>query len=369
MRLAVLVLLGSAPLGAQQVKVNEIQLVGTHNSYHSGISPNEMANLRKLNPRAADSLEYRHPALETQLNDGVRQLEIDIYGDAKGGLFAHPQGPALAVKAGLPADPPFDPNGIMMKPGFKVLHVQDVDYRSNCEPFINCLTIVRAWSKAHRGHLPIFILVENKDGKPALEGGATPEPITPETFDALDAEIRSVFQPGEIITPDDVRGRHKTLNEAILADGWPTLDKARGKVVFLLDQRRVGALYTIGHPSLEGRVLFTNAAPGTPDAAFTECNDSATKPDLVPGLIRKGYLVRTMTDPGVAGVKANEIAKRDASINSGAQILSTDYPAGEAAESGFFVTVRPAGQTYPNARCNPVLKPVSCTDAMLKENN
>ena len=98
MRLAVLVLLGFATLGAQQVKVNEIQLVGTHNSYHSGISPNEMANLRKLNPRAADSLEYRHPALETQLNDGVRQLEIDIYGDAKGGLFAHPQGPSWRPK-------------------------------------------------------------------------------------------------------------------------------------------------------------------------------------------------------------------------------------------------------------------------------
>jgi Phosphoinositide phospholipase C, Ca2+-dependent len=368
MKPAALVLLALVSASAQQVKINEIQLVGTHNSYHSGISPNEMANLRKLNPRAADSLEYRHPSLETQLNDGVRQLEIDVYGDAKGGLFAHPQGPILAAKAGLPADPPFDVNGIMMKPGFKVLHVQDIDYRSNCEPFTNCLEIVRAWSKAHRGHLPIFVLVENKDGKPALEGGAVPEPLTPETFDALDAEIRSVFQPGEIITPDDVRGKHKTLNVAILEDGWPTLDKARGKVIFLLDQRRVGAIYTIGHPSLEGRVLFTNAAPGTPDAAFTECNDSVKDPELVPGLIRKGYLVRTMTDPGFAGVKANETARRDASIKSGAQILSTDYPAGEPAESGFFVTVRPAGQTYPNARCNPVLKPAQCTDAMLKEN-
>ena len=369
MKSSVLLIWALASAGAQQVKINEIQLVGTHNSYHSGISPNEMANLRKLNPRAADSLDYRHPSLETQLNDGVRQLEIDVYGDAKGGLFAHPQGPVLAAKAGLPADPPFDPNGLMTKPGFKVLHVQDIDYRSNCEPFINCLTIVRAWSKSHPDHLPIFILVENKDGKPSLEGGAVPERLTPETFDALDAEIRSVFQPGEIITPDDVRGKHKTLNEAILADGWPTLDKARGKVIFLLDQRRVSSIYTIGHPSLEGRVLFTNAAPGTPDAAFTECNDSVKDPELVPGLIRKGYLVRTMTDPGFAGVKVNETARRDASVKSGAQILSTDYPAGEPAESGFFVTVRPAGQTYPNAQCNPVLKPANCTDAMLKEHN
>ena len=32
------------------------------------------------------------------------------------------------------------------------------------------------------------------------------EPFTPKTFDELDAEIRSVFPPEEMITPDDVRG-------------------------------------------------------------------------------------------------------------------------------------------------------------------
>jgi hypothetical protein len=367
MRAAILLLLGVVSASAQQVRINQIQLVGTHNSYHSGISPNEMINLRKLNPRAAESLAYRHPSLETQLNDGVRQIELDVYGDSKGGLFATPQGPVLAAQAGLPADPPFDPAGIMRKPGFKVLHVQDIDYRSNCEPFTNCLAIVRAWSKAHPDHLPIFILVENKDSKPTVKDGATPEPLTPETFDVLDAEIRSVFDSRDLITPDDVRGDRKTLNEAILHGGWPALDKARGKVVLLLDQRRVGPLYTQGHPSLEGRVLFTNAVPGTPDAGFTECNNSASDPDLVPGLIRQGYLVRTMTDPGAAGVKSNETARRDASIQSGAQILSTDYPAGEAAESGYFVSVRPAGKAYPNARCNPVLKPANCTDELLRE--
>jgi hypothetical protein len=367
MRAAIVLLLGFAWAGAQPVKINEIQLVGTHNSYHSGISPNEMANLRKLNPRAAESLAYRHPSLETQLNDGVRQIELDVYGDAKGGLFANPQGPALAAQAGFPADAPFDPAGIMRKPGFKVLHVQDIDYRSNCEPLIDCLATVRSWSKAHPDHLPIFILVENKDGRPTVKDGAVPEPLTLETFDSLDAEIRSVFEARDLIRPDDVRGAHKTLHEAILTGGWPTLDRARGRVIFLLDQRRVEPLYTQGHPSLEGRVLFTNAAPGMPDAAFTECNDSASNPDLVPGLIREGYLVRTMTDPGAAGVKSNQTARRDASMRSGAQLLSTDYPAGEAAESGYFVTLRPVGNTQPNARCNPVLKPANCTDDMLKE--
>jgi hypothetical protein len=345
----------SAP--AQGLKMNEIQIVGTHNSYHAGISPNEMAYLRKVNPKAADALDYRHPSLVTQLNDGVRQLEIDVYGDSKGGLFAHPAGPSLAAKGGFPADPDFDPKRIMDKPGFKVLHVQDIDYRSNCQPFTDCLTQIRTWSKAHPGHLPLFILVENKDDRPRGDYMVTPEPLTIETFRRLDAEVRSVFQPSEMITPDDVRGTHKTLEEAILTAGWPTLESARGKVVFLLDQRRVGPLYTQGHPSLEGRVFFTNSQPGTPDAAFIEANDSASDPNLVAGLVRKGYLVRTMTDPGPAGVRANDTKRRDASISSGAQILSTDYPFQEPASSGYFVAVEDG-----TVHCNPVLKPANCRD-------
>ena len=77
--------------------------------------------------------------------------------------------------------------------------------------------------------------------------------------------------------------------------------------------------------------------------------------DLVPGLVRKGYLVRTMTDPGPAGVRVNDTKRRDASIASGAQILSTDYPLHEAAASGYFVEVE-----HKTVCCNPVLKPVGC---------
>lgn len=352
----IIFLLALSTASAQELKLNEIQIVGTHNSYHAGISPNEMAYLRSVDPKAADALAYRHPALATQLNDGVRQLEIDVYGDAKGRLFAHPAGPGLAAKAGFPSDPDFDPGRLMEKPGFKVLHVQDIDYRSSCEPFTACLTEIRNWSKAHPGHLPLFILVENKDGH-SRDFMVNPEPLTPETFDRLDAEVRSVFKPNEMIVPDDVRGAHKTLEEAVMTSGWPSLDKSRGKVIFLLDQRRVCPLYTQGHRSLEGRVFFTNAQPGTPDAAFTEANDSVSDPDLVPGLVRKGYIVRTMTDPGAAGVRANDVRRRDASIASGAQILSTDYPIHEAAASGYFVGVD--GGT---ARCNPVLKAAGCRE-------
>jgi hypothetical protein len=356
-------LFGLAVCGwGQQLRLNEIQIIGSHNSYHSGISPNEMAYLRKVNPKTADSLDYRHPDLKTQLDDGVRQIELDIFGDSKGGLFAHPAAPGIIAKNGFTPDPPFDPNGIMTKPGFKVLHVQDLDYRSNCEPFTACLAIVRDWSKVHPGHLPIFILVENKDGNPRPDYMTEPEKLTAATLDALDAEIRSVFSPREMIAPDDVRGGHKTLEEAILTTGWPALEAARGKVVFLLDQRRMGPLYTKGHPSLEGRVLFTNAEPGTPDAAFVEMNDPVSDPERIPSLVKQGYLVRTMTDPGPVGVRANETQRRDTAMASGAQMLSTDYPYVEKADSGYAVRFDQG-----NVRCNPVVKSPVCSADALRE--
>ena len=349
-------------LKAQVIRMNEIQVIGSHNSYHKGLGPNEMAFLRTQNARAAEAVDYTHPALTVQLDAGVRQLEIDVYGDAKGGLFAKPAWPELMAKAGVALDAPFDPAGLMLKPGFKVLHAQDLDYRSNCQPFVGCLQEVRAWSRAHPRHLPIFILIENKDGRPRPEFMVEPEALTTGTFDRLDAEIRSIFPAAELITPDDVRGRFETLEKAVLTSGWPPVESSRGKVMFMLDQERVGPLVLRGHPSLKGRVVFTNSTPGNPDAAFVKMNNPAV--DKIAEAVKKRYLVRTMSDPGAAGVKAGETIRRDAALASGAQMVSTDYPFDwKAAGSGY--AVRFEGSE--TVRCNPVLKASVCKLDLLGE--
>jgi hypothetical protein len=48
-------------------------------------------------------------------------------------------------------------------------------------------------------------------------------------FDAWDTEIRQVLPPAKLITPDDVRGRYNTLEAAVLAHAWPTVERARGR--------------------------------------------------------------------------------------------------------------------------------------------
>ena len=350
---------GNAPL-----KLNQIQVIGTHNSYHAGIAPNEVKIWQAKYPQAYLGLEYTHPALSVQLDGGVRQLELDVYADSEGGRYAHPSGPSMVAAADLPADPPFDPNHIMDKPGFKVMHVQDVDYRSNCQPFIACLQEVRTWSKAHPDHIPVFILVETKQDTPKGLKLTVPEPFTSSTFDALDAEIRSVFPPSETIPPDDVRGEYPPLEAAVLAGNWPTLSSSRGKVIFLMDQRPVGPVYLAGHPSLRGRVLFTNAAPGEPDAAFLERNDGSA--DEIAALVRKGYLIRARTDSDTKEARINDTSVRDAMIVSGAQILSTDYPLNQPARwAGHYAVALPGNAV---ARCNPVNAPAPC-DATLQHNS
>ena len=343
------------------VKLNQIQVIGSHNSYHAGIAPNETRLWLAKNAEAYKGLEYTHPPLPQQFDDGVRQIELDIYADTKGGKYAHPSGPATVAAAGLPADPNFDPNGIMNKPGFKVMHIQDIDYRSNCQPFIACLQQVRDWSHAQPGHIPIFILIETKQGSSKRLNLSEPEPFTSATFDALDAEIRSVFPSKEIVTPDDVRGSYSTLEEAVLAGNWPTLASARGKVVFLMDQHNVSPVYLEGHPSLRGRVIFTNSDPGRPDAAFIERNEGPVAD--ITSLVRKGYLIRARTDSDTKEARTNSTANRDAMMQSGAQILSTDYPMGEPATwPGSYIVTFPEKL---DARCNPVNKPDGCVSSLI----
>jgi hypothetical protein len=342
------VALAQAP--SPELKLNQIQVIGTHNSYHAGLGPNMGTWLQQHNPQAFAGLDYQHPSLTEQFNHGIRQIELDIYADTQGGHYAHPQGPQLLKAAGLPQDPDPYPAGLLDKPGFKVFHVQDIDMRSTCQPFLACLQEVRSWSHAHPGHVPLFILVEAKQGVSKEAHLTTPEPFTPAVFDALDAEIRSVFPASELITPDDVRGTYTTLNEAVRAGNWPTLASARGKVMFLLDQRANTPVYTEGHPSLRGRVLFTNSTPGAPDAAFLERNDGPA--EEIRSLVQQGYLIRARTDADTKQARTNDTTMRDAMMNSGAQILSTDYPANEPARwEGHYQVALPGNASV---RCDPI---------------
>ena len=345
------------------LRLNQVQVLGTHNSYHLQDPPKLLEAIKTFDKTTGESIEYTHPALPIQFSrEGVRQIELDVFADPQGGRYAKRR---LLQVINEPVD-----SGIaaLDKPGFKVLHAQDVDFNSNCLTFVDCLTAVRRWSQAHKQHLPIAILVEAKDEPtvdPLKMGFVVPPPLTTADFDALDAEIRSVFSADEMITPDDVRGTHKTLEEAVRSGtGWPTLAASRGKVLFLLDQADQRDLYIKGHPSLKGRVIFTNAKPGEPDAAFVQMNDPNGKNlDDIGTLVRDGYIVRSRADGDTVEARVNDTKSRENAIASGAQYVSTDYPAPDQAPfPGGYVVTLPGNRAW---RCNPINTGPACSSAAL----
>ncbi|MEU4697658.1 phosphatidylinositol-specific phospholipase C1-like protein [Nonomuraea dietziae] len=345
------------------VRINQIQTIATHNSYHREVTDAEKDVQRKTDANWWN-LQYSHAALPHQFaSQRVRGIELDVFPDPQGGLYSKP---LVRRDAGLP--PLDDPD--LTKPGFKVLHWGDHDYATTCSALVTCLRQVRDWSDANPGHVPITILTELKTTDPAKEavGGAKSGPWTAALLDALDTEIRTVFPDDRLITADDVRRPGLSLEESVLRHGWPRLSDSRGKVLFFMDNQSaaVQTPYLAGRPNLEGRVLFTNSRPGRPDAAFIGWNDPlGANTAQIQDFVRRGYYVRTRSDVPFTEARSGDTTRLKAALDSGAQMISTDFPViGLSARNGSdYVAELPGGAI---ARCNPLVAPRGCQDHRLE---
>jgi hypothetical protein len=339
---------GFRAVAAADVRLNQIQVIGSHNSYHVAPYPTVRALIAKAGRGHAEGLDYTHRLLAEQFSElGIRQIELDIFADPKGGLYALPK--VRAVLEGMGKDAGPDPNakGVLDRPGFKVLHVPGVDFRTTTPTFAEALKQVRAWSRLHPRHVPIMVLVELKDEPDSSQSA----PFDKAQIDAIDAEILAVFERPEVLTPDAVRGDFATLPEAIAKRGWPSLDAVRGKVMFALDNEdRLRELYLDGHPALRDRVMFASVAPTHAAAAWFKMNDPVRDFDKIRELVRLGFMVRTRADANTTQARKNDGSMRDKALASGAQFVSTDYPEPNLKFSPYVCRL-PGGVV---ARANPV---------------
>jgi Phosphoinositide phospholipase C, Ca2+-dependent len=144
---------GAGGGGLGPLRMNETQVIGTHNSYHRELSgPRRAAHDAVYGgaPIYEAFLAYSHASLPNQLRrQGVRGLELDLFPDLAGGLYAYP-----LLRQRLTAGPLPDPE--WRRPGIKVLHTEDFDYNTTCVRFVSCLRLVRRWSRSHAGHLPLL---------------------------------------------------------------------------------------------------------------------------------------------------------------------------------------------------------------------
>ena len=357
--------------GDEQLRLNQIQIIGSHNSYKKLPDPRVMKFLmtqrkrlgKKLDPIGID---YGHTTIDSQFtNYNMRGLEIDIYNDPKGGVyysrrinaFVHGLKQASGVEA-------------LRKPGFKVLHIKDVDYQTNYYTFIDALTAIKKWSDAHPNHLPLFINIETKTGGPGdaskllnMLGFKHTVPFTPATCDSMDAEIKAVFGNDlkNILTPDRLRGNFTSLEDMALKNGWPSLEAARGKIIFIMlgDARD---MYAQNHPSLSSRAMCMYTKPGNPACAFIMEDDPVADGPKILNLVKQGYIVRTRSDAETVESRSNDSSRKTAALVSGAQITSTDYYRPDLRLSNF--TVQWDG--IHAGRVNPVTAPKNA-EGWLKE--
>jgi len=293
------------------LRVNHLQARGTHNSYH----------VRPDKPQVIADWDYTMAPLDVQLGEqGVRHLELDVHWRPEGGFGVY--------------HVPFDPG-------------------TTCETLDGCLGLVRAWSDAHPAHHVISIMLEPKDDydPEKLEGH----------YGDLESVVLSSLGRDKLLTPDDVRGGHATLREALEAQGWPTLGATRGRVMVVLnDEGATRDTYLAGDTTLAGRVLFVRGGLGEPYGAFLEYGNPVNDEATIAAGVQAGYLVRT------SAVGANEAADEaaaalQAALRSGAQWIASDFA---APVEGHEVWLEIPGGTP--SRCNPLVAPAGCTSRDLE---
>jgi len=336
--------------------MNFIQAIGSHNSYKLAIPAPELELIRAYREQSAITLDYSHLTLTQQLELGMRQIELDIVYDPKGGRYANPLLPRQTVE--LIGAQRYD-NSNMEQPGFKVLHAQDIDVRSNCDTWIICLTEIKSWSDKNPQHVPILIMFNAKTGGSAYPGVTEALPFDSQAFDDLDQEVLSVFDETQLITPDNVRGNFPTLKEAVISKGWPSLAATKGKVFFALDEGPEKVqIYSRGNASLQGLPIFVNSIDENADhAAYFTMNSPIQDQERIRAAVKSGFIVRTRADANTMEARNNDSSRREAAFSSGAQYISTDYYQPRLEFSEYSVSL-PKNRV---AMCNPLLLNVDCT--------
>ena len=293
------------------LRINQLQGIGTHNSYHVDVNDGRIMEWAYSHPRIYDQL----------VSQGVRQLELDL-------LFSEEE------------------------QRFSVVHVPLIDDGTNCEWLSDCLADVFAFSTDYPAHHPIVILLEVKNDFDEVE--------IPERLSELESVVWATLGEGALITPDMVQGEHDSLRSAVESYGWPTLGESRGRSIVVLHAGgELREAYTDGQTTTSGKIMFPDCsgAMDWPISAFHSWNDPEEGDLLfnISTIVEAGHIVRTRADADLVEPRALDYTRFEAALSSGAQFISTDLP---VPTEGFeYVAEIPSGTP---SRCNPVSAPEEC---------
>ncbi len=310
------------------MRLNHYKVLASHNSYKKNPNPKVIKFLSKFKKQLGPSndpeqMDYGHLPLPQQFDEyNIRGIEIDINYDPKGGLYRKRKVNKLITGLRQKVKDP-----LMKQPGFKVLHIADVDYETNYLTFKQVLNELKTWSAAHPNHTPIFVNIESKGFNPGDESGflrflgfKRALQFNEDAFRALDKEIFDVLSADNIFQPNDLKANFPNIKERLNQQGWPLLKDCLGKIIFILE----GNNQDLYEKSGVNRPMFVYNPPNGENTAFVVKNDPIGNEQEIELLTHK-YIVRTRSDAGTLEARANDYKRFNAAIKSGAQIISTDY--------------------------------------------
>ncbi|KAL6044383.1 Calcium-dependent phosphoinositide phospholipase C [Balamuthia mandrillaris] len=342
----------------EELRLNQIQVLASHNSYRQLPHLDWFAVVQSVEPEQAAFIEYSHFHLSVQAESlRVRGFELDVFYDPDH-RYATPSGFEVIKTSCDECE--YDPEGFMSSTtATKVLHIQDIDYMSNCLTLPLCLQELMEWSDSvQQEHLPLFIQLEAKDTPVPFNlpiPTTQPLPWNSTALETLHDDILSVIPKDRIISPSSLMSEASasTLKAALQENGWPTLAASKGKFLFFLDNRVNTAINREYREAEFEKLIFFETEGASDDfASVFVRNEPLEQFEEIESLVANGFIVRTRADADLIEGRNGDTNNRQAAAwASGAQIVSTDFERPLPSVSADYVVFVP---NRCEVRCNPI---------------
>lgn len=282
---------------ASGVKFNEVSFIGTHNSYQKACVPARQklfqdASTVTFGLVKAEKATFQSDYLTDQFNLGIRSVELDV---------------ETVVENG--------------KVSFVCSHSPVIDMPTHCYNFALALKEIKLWSDANPNHLPITVIIEPKK---VFIPDKNMRYFNCKYANELGEQAKEILG-NTLITPADMMGDHASLKEMREADDWMTLSETRGHVMLLLHDTTATEDYIKQDPTIKTQAMFPMLRYNGRDrdcASFLLINKAKDIKVQADEVLGKNLVIRSRSD----NFGSYSETESQTALNSGAQIVSTDYP-------------------------------------------
>ncbi len=282
------------------IKYNEVAFLATHNSYQRLVTeqtkkyqiPFNVLSFGITTLTDFNKNNFENDTLTGQFEHGIRSIELDVetrvYGD---------------------------------KVSFTTMHKPIIDSATSCFDFETALEEIVLWSDHNPGHLPISIIIEDKQEVGAVDGL---KKFSIDYADEFDALLKGKLGD-KLLTPGDMLREHSTFKDMREADDWMKLEDTLGKVIVILHEGELTQKYVALDESLRTQAMFPSLlykqAEKRDYASFIVENNPKDAVNREDFYVEGNFVVRTRADH----YPKSSDERYSLTEECKSQIITTDY--------------------------------------------